>query len=67
MKPMGRQFYKDKTGGKHFTKIKGKVHSWWTDVCQPSNKRARQDFRKEIESELDINLKDKVGDLNAKK
>lgn len=48
MKPMGRRFYKDKTGGKHHIKIKGKYHAWWLNVCEPCKKRDRQDAKREI-------------------
>jgi len=33
MKPLGRKYYKDKTGGKH--------SDWWVNVCTP-NKRLEQ-------------------------
>lgn len=48
MKPMGRKYYKDKTGGKHHVRFKGKFMAWWVDVCQPNKKADRQKAKKEI-------------------
>lgn len=48
MKPMGRKHFKNNTGAKHFIRVKGKVLTWWEDICEPSKKRARQDAKKEI-------------------
>lgn len=53
MKPLGRQHYKDKTGGKHHIKINGKYHVWWTDICQPSKKRDRFSAKQSIKDEAD--------------
>ena len=32
MKPLGRKYYKDKTGGKHSHKVNGKTNCWWDFV-----------------------------------
>jgi len=48
MRPLGRKFYKNKTGGKHHVKINGKYHAWWLDVIDASRKRSRQEVKKEI-------------------
>ena len=49
MKPMGRKFYKNKKGGKHHVKIKGKFMAWWEDVCQPSKTKEKREAKKQIE------------------
>jgi len=47
MKQMGRRYYKDKTGGKHHVRIKGKLHAWWLHICQPNKKAERQKAKAE--------------------
>lgn len=39
MRPLGRQYYKNKTGGKHHVKVDGETTSWWGDII-PANKTA---------------------------
>jgi len=51
MKPMGRKYYKDKTGSKHHKRVYGKFHAWWLDVCTPNKKAARQQAKKELLNE----------------
>lgn len=51
MKPMGRKYFKDKTGGKHHVKIKGKYSAWWTDVCTPNKTAEKRKAKKEVENE----------------
>ena len=41
MKPLGRKFYKDKTGGKH--------HDWWEGICTPNKRLEQRNAQKEIE------------------
>jgi hypothetical protein len=38
MKPLGRRYYKCKTGSKHILRIDGKYHCWWSDVVEPSKR-----------------------------
>ena len=52
MKPLGRKYYKDKTGGKHHVRIGGKFRAWWIDVCSPNKKADRQNAKREIAEEL---------------
>jgi hypothetical protein len=53
MKPMGRKYFRNKTGSKHHVKIRGKFAAWWTDVCTPSKKRERQQVKSDIAKEID--------------
>jgi len=48
MKPMGRKYYKNKTGGKHHIKAGGKVKAWWSNICTPNKKADRQESKKDI-------------------
>lgn len=41
MKPLGRKYYKDKTGGKH--------PDWWEDVCEPNKRLEKRNAKREIE------------------
>lgn len=52
MKPLGRKYYKDKTGGKHHVKIMGKFQAWWIDVCTPNKKAERQLVKNYIAREI---------------
>lgn len=52
MKPLGRKHFKDKTGGKHHVKIKGKFMAWWVDVCTPNKKADRQKSKRNIKKEI---------------
>jgi len=54
MIPQGRQYYKNKTGGKHSIKNSKKFPSWWEDVCEPSKKRDRQKVKIEIREWCDV-------------
>ena len=56
MQPMGRKFYKDKTGGKHTLKNSKKYPSWWEDICKPSKKTERQQVKREIEMKVTIEI-----------
>jgi len=51
MKPMGRKHYKDKTGGKHHIRIKGKFIAWWEGVCTPSKTKEKQQAKRDIKLE----------------
>lgn len=51
MKPLGRKYYKDKTGGKHSLRIDGKYHCWWGDVCTPSKALEVRNAKQEIMEE----------------
>ena len=46
MKPMGRKYYNDKTGGKHHIKVSGKFMAWWTDICEPNKRKERRESKK---------------------
>ncbi len=52
MRPLGRKFYLDKTGGKRHLKVNGKYIAWWTVICTPNKTREKQDSKKEIKNEL---------------
>ena len=56
MKPMGRKYYKDKTGGKHHKKYFGKILTWWEHICTPSKKAERQLAKKNISNEIQTNI-----------
>lgn len=49
MKPLGRKYYKDKTGGKHHIRTNGEYDCWWEDVCTPSKSLEKRLVQKEIE------------------
>ncbi len=40
MKPLGRKYYKDKTGGKH--------SDWWEGVCVPNKRLSKRNADKEV-------------------
>lgn len=52
MKPLGRRYYKDETGGKHTCKVNGKTCAWWNDLAQPSKNRYKCQNKIIIEEEL---------------
>lgn len=47
MQPMGRKYYKNKDS-KHYIRIDGKYHAWWSDVCEPNKKKERQQAKLDI-------------------
>lgn len=51
MKPLGRKYYKDKTGGKHHVNVRGKFLCWWDTLIEPKKAVERERVRKEIEEE----------------
>ena len=53
MKPLGRKHFKDKTGGKHKYKSKGKTESWWEDVISPNKTRFNRQALKEVDMEVE--------------
>ncbi len=53
MKPLGRKYYLDKTGGKHKTKINGKTCAWWIDSIPPDNCAHKTSEKKEIKEEVE--------------
>lgn len=53
MKPLGRKYYKNKTGGKHHIRVNGKFMCWWQDVCQPSKSLESRIEKEEIEKGKD--------------
>lgn len=53
MKPLGRKYYKDNTGGKHSCKVDGKDCSWWKDVCVPNKRLEQCIVKKEIDYHID--------------
>lgn len=53
MKPLGRKYYKDKTGGKHKYYENGVDRSWWLNVCTPNKRLEQRLAKKEIETQLD--------------
>lgn len=54
MKPLGREYYKDKTGGKHKSKVGGVECSWWKDSHTPNKRLEKRSIDKEIEDGLDL-------------
>ena len=58
MKPLGRKYYKDKTGGKHHIRENGKFLCWWDKVCSPNKTMEKRNTEKEIELEI-IEFEDK--------
>lgn len=52
MKPLGRKYFKDKTGSKHKYKSKGKTEAWWDDIVCPNKTRSKELARQEIINEL---------------
>lgn len=55
MKPLGRKYFKDKTGGKH--------HDWWEDVCQPNKQLEKRIVNQEIEKEISVH--ESLTDINC--
>jgi hypothetical protein len=53
MKPLGRKYYKDKTGGKHPTKIDGKTSSWWEDIVPPNKTADKVANKVRVEDYID--------------
>ena len=49
---LGHSCYKNKTGGKHKTKIEGKTSSWWEDSIPPNKTKEKRESRQEIEREI---------------
>lgn len=54
MKPLGRKYYKDNTGGKHSLRVEGKHLCWWEDVCSPNKRLEQRNVHKEIEEGLEL-------------
>lgn len=52
MKPFGRKYYKDNTGGKHHIRVKGKIMAWWENICTPSKALERRNAKKEISEQI---------------
>lgn len=50
MKPLGRKYYLDKSGGKHKFKVYGKTYAWWDDVIASNKARDKSEYEKDIES-----------------
>ena len=48
MKPLGRKYYKCKTGGKHSVKNSKKFPSWWENVCEPNKVADRHKIKLEL-------------------
>uniref|UniRef100_A0AB39AJY7 Uncharacterized protein n=1 Tax=Vibrio phage P018-4 TaxID=3229728 RepID=A0AB39AJY7_9CAUD len=48
MKPLGRKYYKDKSGGKHHIRVDGKYECWWDEVCQPNKALEKRRVQQEI-------------------
>ena len=53
MKPLGRKYYKDNTGGKHRTKVDGKPDSWWEDCIPPNKTLHRRENSVNVSEALD--------------
>lgn len=54
MKPAGRRFFKCKNS-KHKVKTKGKhVKAWWEDVCQKDKNSDKQQVKKDIKNEIEL-------------
>lgn len=53
MKPLGRKYYKNKTGGKHHVRTNGKFSCWWDTVCEPSKSLEKRIERDQIQSGKD--------------
>ena len=53
MKPLGRKYYKGKTGGKHHIRANGKFMCWWQNICQPSKALEKKLEKEEIEKGKD--------------
>lgn len=53
MKPLGRKYYKDKTGGKHHVRHNGKYDAWWLSTCEPNTKTDRVCAKMDIQTEIE--------------
>ncbi|MBE0468064.1 MAG: hypothetical protein IBX55_00960 [Methyloprofundus sp.] len=52
MKPLGRKYYKSKTGGKHKVKVAGKTCAWWINIISPNKSYEKRLAKNEIKDIL---------------
>lgn len=53
MKPLGRKYYNNKTGGKHKIKTDGKTSSWWEDIIHPNKTADKVANKVRVEDYID--------------
>lgn len=52
MKPLGRKYFKDNTGAKHFVRIEGKRKTWWEGIISPNKTAEKNQAKRAIEAEI---------------